>query len=71
MNWNIADPLPEDCRTCSRQSCYNCDTAGKRWYLSRKEELLLHRKLLLQAIARTQKQIAEIDTELALMEEML
>ncbi len=71
MKWNKADPLPEECQLCAEQSCYNCDSAGKRWFLSRKEDLLLRRKLLLQAITRTQKQIAEIDTELALMEDML
>jgi len=71
MKWNQTDPLPEECRACTRRSCYNCDSAGKRWYLSKKEDLLLRRKLLLQAISRNQRQIAEIDTELALMEEML
>ena len=53
-----------------RQSCYHCDHAGKRWYLSQKDDLLLRRKMLLKSIARTQKQIEEIDKELALMEEL-
>ena len=70
MNWIEANPLPEECQKCMRQSCYHCDHAGKRWYLSQKDDLLLRRKMLLKSIARTQKQIEEIDKELALMEEL-
>lgn len=68
MNWIEADTLPEACQRCVQQSCYNCDHAGKRWFLSQKDDLLLRRKMLLKTIARSQKQIEEIDKELALME---
>ena len=71
MKWIEADTVPEECQACKGGICYNCDHAGKRWFLSRKDDLLMRRKMLLQAISRTQKQIEKIDRELALMEEML
>lgn len=71
MKWIEANPLPEECQNCKDGVCYNCDHAGKRWYLSKKDDLLLHRKTILRTITRMQKQIEEIDRELALLEEIL
>lgn len=70
MNWIDAVSLPEECQKCEQQSCYNCDVAGKRWFLSQKDDLLVRRKMLLKSIERSQKQIDEIDKELALMEDL-
>lgn len=65
MAWIEANPIPADCNACTRQSCYNCDNAGKRWVLSDKEDLLLRRRMLLKAMQRTQKQIEDIDKKLS------
>ena len=48
----------------NKDDCYNCDTAGKRWYLSRADELRVKRKGLLKAIERLERQIKAIDAEL-------
>ena len=47
--------------------CGSCDYAGERWYLSRKDELILQRKAAEKAIERFQRKIAAIDKELASM----
>lgn len=64
MNYIEANPLPEECVACKEQDCGECDFAGKRWYLSRKDELILQRKGLLKAIERNERKIREIDKEL-------
>ena len=64
MEWLEANPIPEECINCTEEDCYNCDTAGKRWTLSREDELRLNRRLLVQAMARLQRKIAAIDAEL-------
>ena len=51
------------------EDCYNCDHASKRWTLSKKQELLLLRKLKEKAILRFKRQIEEIDYQIAMMEE--
>lgn len=68
MKWIEANPLPAECENCMQQSCYACDIAGVRWSLPEREELLLRRKMLVKSIARAQKQIDEIDEELAQMD---
>ena len=70
MKWIEAEPLPKECQSCRNEECYNCDNAGKRWYLSQKEELQLRRKSLVGAMERMKKQITEIDRELALLEDL-
>ena len=67
MEWLEADPLPQVCRNCREEDCYNCDHAGERWFLSREDELRLRRKGLLKAIERLQRQVEEIDRELLRM----
>jgi hypothetical protein len=64
MEWVEADPLPVECQNCQEEDCYNCDTAGKRWYLPREDELRLRRKGLVKAIERLHRQIQDIDREL-------
>jgi len=64
MEWIEADPIPDICRQCQEAECYNCDTAGKRWVLSRKDELLLRRKGLLRSIERLRRQVEQIEREL-------
>ena len=64
MEWIEADPLPKACMDCQEEDCYNCDTAGERWQLSRNDELKLRRKQLVKAINRLQRKIDAIDTEL-------
>ena len=61
MEWIEVDPLPAVCRQCHEEECYNCDFAGMRWHLSKKDALLLKRKSLAKAIERMQRQIDEID----------
>ena len=64
MEWLEAVPMPEECVNCNEEDCYNCDTAGKRWVLSEEDTLRISRALKLQAIARLQRQVAEIDQQL-------
>ena len=64
MEWREVNPIPEECKNCTEEDCYNCDTAGKRWVLSREDELRTNRKLMEQAIRRFQRKIGEIDAEL-------
>ena len=52
MEWLEADPLPVECQDCQEEDCYNCDHAGKRWYLSQEDDLRIRRKGLLKAIDR-------------------
>ena len=62
-----ANPLPPECENCN-EDCYECDTAGKRWYLSKADELRIRRKGLIKAIERLERQIHEIDAELEVIE---
>ena len=64
MEWVEVERLPVECARCQEKECYNCDHAGKRWQLSREDELLLRRKRLVKGIERLQRQIEEIDREL-------
>ena len=64
MAWVEVERLPVECASCQEKECYNCDYAGKRWQLSREDELLLRRKRLVKGIERLQRQIEEIDREL-------
>lgn len=64
MEWVEADPIPKACMDCQEEDCYNCDTAGERWQLSRNDELKLRRKQLVKAINRLQCEIDAIDMEL-------
>ena len=64
VKWLECDPLPEACRYCLEEECYNCDIAGKRWVLSREDTLQAQRMLKLQAIQRLQREVAEIDAKL-------
>ena len=64
LEWIEANPLPPECIDCQEEDCYNCDTAGKRWYLSSADELRVKRKGLLKAIERLERQIKAIDAEL-------
>ena len=69
MEWLESNPLPAECQNCREGDCYNCDYAGKRWYLSRKDELKLRRKGLIRAIGKFLQQVQEIDLELLSFEE--
>ena len=64
MDWIEADPLPAACLNCQEEDCYNCDTAGERWQLSREDELRVRRKQLVKAIERLQRKIDSIDMKL-------
>ena len=68
MEWIEANPLPQECLNCQEEDCYECDTAGKRWYLSKADELRIRRKGLIKAIERLERQIHEIDAELEVIE---
>ena len=65
MEYNEVLPLPDPCRDCREDDCYNCDYAGERWVLSEKQQLLLRRKMVEKAIARYRRLIAEIDKQLS------
>lgn len=64
MEWLERNILPEECKNCAEEDCYNCDTAGKRWVLSREDELRSNRILIVRAIKHMQQKLAEIDAEL-------
>ena len=64
MEWIEVDPLPVECQNCKEQECYNCDWAGARWTLSRKDELTLRRKVILKNIERLERELTSIETEL-------
>jgi len=64
MEWIEVNPLPDDCIGCTEKDCYNCDFAGKRWVLSREDELRTTRMMLVKSIERTQRKIDAIDAEL-------
>ena len=64
MEWVEANSIPKACMDCQEEDCYNCDTAGERWQLSRDDELRLRRKQLVKAINRLQHEIDAIDMEL-------
>lgn len=68
MEWIEANPLPQRCQECREEDCYNCDYAGERWYLSKADELRSRKQMMLRAIERYQRKIAEIDKELEVIE---
>lgn len=68
MKWIEANPLPPECIKCQEEECYNCDTAGKRWYLSRTDELRLRHKSITNAINRLEQQLRSVEAELAKLE---
>lgn len=61
MEWVEKQPLPECCKKCRAEDCYNCDWAGHRWFLPDRDMLVTRRKMLMRAIERLQKQLEEID----------
>jgi len=71
MEWLEKHPLPTACQGCPEEDCYNCDTAGERWYLTEVDELRLRRKGLERSIEHMQRQLAEIDNRLAQIEKAL
>ena len=68
MEWIAANPLPEVCRNCQEEVCYNCDFAGERWTLSQADELRIRRKGIIKAIDRLKRQLEAIDAELEVLE---
>lgn len=64
MDWIEVNSLPAACMNCQEEECYNCDTAGERWQLSREDELRVRRKQLVKAIERLQRKIDSIDMKL-------
>lgn len=64
VEWIEANPLPVECENCKEEDCYNCDFAGKRWYLSEADELRVQRKGIEKQIERLKRKISEIDTKL-------
>lgn len=68
IEWIEADPLPAECVNCQEEDCWECDTAGKRWYLSQADELRVKRKGLLKSIERLQKQVKSIEADIAQFE---
>lgn len=68
MEYHEVHPLPAVCRGCRDLLCADCDHALERWTLSRRDELLLQKKGLEQAVGRLQRQLAEVERELAMLE---
>ena len=68
MEYIEVSPLPKACQDCHEPDCYECDYAGERWVLPKKQELLLQKKMKEQAIRRLQRQIEEIDKQLAMLQ---
>lgn len=57
MEWLEVDPIPEKCRSCLEEECYNCDTAGERWILSPEDSESVRHKGLLKAMDRLQRKL--------------
>lgn len=57
------------CHSCQQPDCTGCDRDGDCWALSERDRLMLSRNLKERAIARFQRQLAEIDRRLAQLEE--
>lgn len=68
MGWVEVENLPKECRNCTEEDCYQCDIAGKRWVLAKKDHLLNNRAIMVRAIQRLQRKIAIIDAELEKMQ---
>lgn len=66
MEWMEDTVMPVACQNCREEDCYNCDAAGKRWDVSRENELRMRRKGLAKAVERLQRQIQAIERELLL-----
>ena len=64
MQWIEVDETPDDCKNCGQEDCYNCDIAGERWVLSKEDELRTKRRLMVRAVERLERKIAEIDVQL-------
>ncbi len=64
MEWFEAERIPEECKKCMEEDCYNCDVAGERWKLSRADNLRLRRLLMIRGVERLQRKIADIDAQL-------
>lgn len=64
MEWLEEYPIPDECKDCQEEECYNCDAAGKRWTLSNEDALRTRRALMIRAMKRLERQIAAIDKEL-------
>lgn len=71
MEWIEANPLPSECQKCQEEDCWECDYAGKRWYLSQADELRVKRKGLLKAMERLGRQVIAIEAELEAMGESI
>ena len=69
MEYHEVHPLPAVCRGCKDLLCADCDHALERWTLSRRDELILRKKGLEQAMGRLQRQLAEVEQALALLEQ--
>ena len=67
MEWIETVPIPEVCKNCREEDCYQCDVAGERWVRSREDELRSSRKLMVRAVERLQRKIQAIDRELEAM----
>lgn len=52
MEWLEAEPLPIECQKCQEFDCYNCDYAGKRWYLSPEDDARIKHILSERALKR-------------------
>ena len=63
-----ADPISEVCNGCN-DDCGSCENAGLRWYLSKKDELIISRKGKAQAVKRLLREIARIDAEIEVIED--
>lgn len=69
MEWMEAEVLPNVCKGCEEEDCYNCEYAYLRWKLPQEEELRIRRKMLVKAIERLQKQVMTLDEELKRIQE--
>ena len=63
IEWIEADPPPAVCNGCN-EDCGSCDNAGLRWYLSKRDELIIQRKSKAKAIERLLREISRIDAEI-------
>lgn len=63
MQWLEINTIPEECKTCTEEDCYNCDTAGKRWILSKEARLRTDRILRNHCIFKLKQKNMTQDAE--------
>jgi hypothetical protein len=63
IEYKEADSLPAECIGCN-DDCGSCDFAGLRWQLSKRDQLILQRKMKVKSVERIMREISRLDAEI-------